>query len=87
MILERPALIVLEGLDATGKSTIARSLAQSLDAELMSTPPSELRGVRTYVDDLYEANGLASQLFYASTVAFASDRARALMAKGRSVQA
>ena len=32
-------LIVIEGLDGTGKSTLISSLCKQLDATLISTPP------------------------------------------------
>lgn len=78
-------LIVLEGLDATGKSTIAEALTAALGAAQLSTPPSALREVRQSIDQLYRSSGLAAQLFYASTVAFISEQARELLAAGRHV--
>lgn len=81
----RPPFIVIEGLDGTGKSTLARALARTLGAELLRTPPDDLAPVRAVVDRALLPSAVGTQLFYASTVALASDRARALLASGRGV--
>jgi len=77
--------IALEGLDGTGKSTIAAALALRLGAELLRTPPAVLAPVRPLIDGAFESSPTARQLFYAATVAEASDRARRTLAAGRSV--
>ena len=38
--------IVIEGLDGTGKSTIAKTLATALNAELLATPDASLKKAR-----------------------------------------
>lgn len=81
----RPRLIVIEGLDGTGKTTLARALAESIDAALLRTPPVDLAGVRAEVDRAMAESPVGAQLFYASTVALASQRARAIFASGRDV--
>jgi dTMP kinase len=82
----RPLLIALEGLDATGKSTLATLLAESIGAVKLSTPPAELRGAcRDTIDAAVKGHSLAGQLFYASTVALVSDQVRDVLAAGRSV--
>lgn len=78
-------LIVVEGLDGTGKSTLAGALARHLGAELLRTPPAELATVRSSIDAALDQSPVARQLFYAATVVLASDRARSLLAEGRSV--
>jgi len=78
----RPRFIVFEGLDGTGKSTLAARVAQALHARLISTPPRELRPVRSAIDDAFSSAPAASQLFYASTVLLASEQARELVAAG-----
>lgn len=83
--LHQPVFVVFEGLDGTGKSTCARLVANRLGAELLTTPPPE---VRVYRDDLIQHfNGCqeAAQLFYLSTVFAASEQIRALLQQGRSV--
>ncbi len=77
--------IALEGLDGTGKSTVAAALACRLGAELLRTPPAALATVRPLVDAAFDASPGARQLFYAATVAEASDRARRVLGAGRSV--
>jgi thymidylate kinase len=77
--------IALEGLDGTGKSTVAAALARRLGAELLRTPPAALAPVRPLIDEAFESSPTARQLFYAATVAEASDRARRTLDTGRSV--
>ena len=80
----RPMVIAVEGLDATGKTTLAAALAEVLGAELFTTPPAELRGgPRRAIDSVYTDHPLASQLFYASTLAYVSDRMRETLTGGR----
>jgi thymidylate kinase len=81
----RSWFVVVEGNDATGKSTLVSLLAERLDAVALSTPPAALKPVRATVDAAYDGDGLARQLFYASTVAWVSGEARRLLAAGRSV--
>lgn len=81
----RPCFVVLEGVDGVGKSTLAQGLAARLGATLQSTPPAALASVRPEVDVLYAGFGAAQQLFYASSVAYASQRADELLAQGQSV--
>lgn len=83
--MSAPRFIVVEGLDGAGKSTLAAALAVALDAEPLSTPPRALSPVRSAIDDALGESPIASQLFYAGTVAWASDRARRALADGRSV--
>ncbi len=78
-------LIVIEGLDGTGKTTLARGLADALGAALLRTPPDDLAHVRAEIDRPLRESAVGAQLFYASTVALVSDRVRALLASGRSV--
>jgi dTMP kinase len=85
MVGSTPVFVVIEGNDGTGKSSIARLLAERLDAVLLATPPADLRPVRAMIDACYRDHGLSSQLFYASTVVWVSDTVRALLAQGRSV--
>ncbi|KAM5262523.1 UMP-CMP kinase 2, mitochondrial [Ctenodactylus gundi] len=44
-------VIVIEGLDATGKTTVTRSLSESLNAVLLQSPPSSLGQWRKIFDD------------------------------------
>jgi len=76
--------IALEGLDGSGKSTVAAAVAAHLGAALMTTPGELLRGVRPRI-----LQGLTSpvarQAFYLATVEQASQEVRGLLARGRSV--
>jgi thymidylate kinase len=81
----RTPFIVVEGLDGTGKSTLAARLAARLGATLLRTPTSEFSAVRLVVDATFAASPVAAQLFYSATVVYASDRARSLLARGTPV--
>ena len=83
--ISQPRFIVVEGTDGTGKSTVARGLAQGLDAELLATPQAELRPVRQTADRLFTPDSVSRTLFYAATVVAASEAAARLLAEGRSV--
>mmetsp|Transcript_25801 Transcript_25801/g.43049 ORF Transcript_25801/g.43049 Transcript_25801/m.43049 type:complete len:331 (+) Transcript_25801:40-1032(+) len=44
----RPISVVLEGLDGVGKSTVAKQLAEKLQAKLMVTPPPIMQSAREW---------------------------------------
>ncbi|MCZ2722356.1 AAA family ATPase [Marinomonas sp. 15G1-11] len=71
-------LIVIEGLDGVGKSTIAKALSTRLNAELLSTPDPALKKARQIIDEGYSGTPLARQLFYASSVVHASEKIKHL---------
>ena len=83
----KPVFIVLEGADGCGKTTVGDMLASKLGAKLMETPPAEICEARKNLDALYgnAKCGLAAQLFYASAVAYASESAKGILARGQSV--
>ena len=64
------AFIVLEGLDGVGKSTLARNLARTLGATLMSTPGDEFATLRGDFLHALRGDQLGKALFYAATVSF-----------------
>lgn len=78
-------LIVIEGMDGTGKSTLVVGLAEALGAVALATPPAGLRPVRATLDDLYTPCRTARQLLYASTVLLAATEIRACLAAGQDV--
>lgn len=77
--------IVIEGLDGTGKSTIAKTLATALNAELLATPDASLKKARPIIDAAYENQPLARQLFYASSVLHLSEKVKELIKEGQTV--
>ena len=81
----RPVFIVFEGLDGTGKSTVARGVAEALRAEFLTTPSPELREYREAIVASFGDCQEAAQLFYLATVFDASRRVKSLLAAGRSV--
>jgi dTMP kinase len=48
--MKTPRFIVVEGLDGTGKSTIAKQLAESLDYQYKKTPSDTFQKARSYFD-------------------------------------
>lgn len=77
--------IVLEGLDGVGKSTLTAGLAQHLRAALWKPPGEELSSVRAVIDQELSRDPLSGPLFYAATIAEASVKIRAELARGRDV--
>ncbi len=80
--------IVIEGLDATGKSTLVDALAKSLDATLLGCPPrleaSELidGDIRSYFD---ERPAVQRRAYYRAANLIASEQAEIALRKGHVV--
>lgn len=81
----KPPFVVLEGLDGSGKSTIARALAQRMGWRFLTTPGEDLRTIRDEVVRALSASPAARQAFYLATVEEASEEIRALRRSGRGV--
>ena len=77
--------VVVEGLDGTGKSTVAVELAGRLGAVLLATPQQELQPLRGLADQTFAPGSISRTLFYASTVVAAAEVARAEIQSGRPV--
>lgn len=80
-----PHLYAIEGLDGTGKSTLATSLARELDAHLTCTPPAPLRPLRDSIEAGLNHDPVAVQVFYAATVLAVSAEIRPHLLAGRNV--
>ena len=78
-------VIVFEGLDGAGKSTLARAVGDRLDAVMLRTPGPEFSDFRARLDLLMDDHPRARQLLYAATVALCSDQARLAVNHGRAV--
>jgi len=78
-------IIVVEGLDGCGKSTLCRRLAESRDAALLGTSASTLGEARPAVEASLRDSALARHLFFASLVASISAEARRIAETGRDV--
>ena len=80
--------IVIEGLDATGKSTLVDELAKSLDATLLRCPPrleaSELidGDIRSYFD---ARPALQRRAYYRAANLIAGEQAEIALRKGHVV--
>jgi dTMP kinase len=75
-------IVVVEGLDGVGKSTVVRALAAALGAGTDGTPGAAVGSLRAIVDEMWSP--AARQLFYAGSVLDASDRMAAARAAERS---
>jgi len=49
--VKKNPLIILEGLDGSGKSAMSRRLASKISAEKCSTPPESIKHLRTFFDN------------------------------------
>jgi dTMP kinase len=78
-------LLVIEGLDGAGKSTLTKVVASALNAELLSTPGRDFDDMRPFLEENYKDHPDSRQLFYFSTVVRCSDKARSALAAGRNV--
>jgi UMP-CMP kinase 2 len=67
-------IVAVEGLDGSGKTTVARSLADMLDAVCIALPPPELRLADNSV--LEKHDSLARYLYYLSGVALLIEAAK-----------
>jgi dTMP kinase len=81
----RGRLIVVEGLDGVGKTTLSRGIADALGAVWRTTPSPDLRAHRAPFDAAYREIPAASQLFYAASVVAAGQATEADLAAGRDV--
>jgi len=81
----RGIFVVFEGLDGTGKTTVARRTAELIGARYMTTPSAAVRRFREELVESFGGSQEAAQLFYMSTVFAASEEARALIHAGESV--
>ncbi len=78
----RPYLIAIEGLDGSGKSTVARVLAARLGAVLLKNPPGGLAEERAVADASPEA---ARRAWYVHANRLTAGEARQHQAAGRAV--
>lgn len=76
------AFVVVEGLDGTGKSTLAANLARELGGVLMATPGTAFRELREPVLEALGPDPMARALFYAGTVVSQGRHARRLADEG-----
>lgn len=62
--------ICVEGIDGTGKSTVAREAARRLNGIYYKTPPEPFSGIRQVVDRV--SDPYARALYYVAAVAYAA---------------
>jgi len=73
----RLPFLVFEGLDGSGKSLTARTLADRFSATLLETPPSDLKPLRESIDT--QAGLMSRFLYYLLSASIVSDEARGLV--------
>lgn len=78
-------MVVIEGLDGVGKSTLVEALGARLGAVVLSTPGRAFGDVRRAAEAAFDGAPLARQLFFAATVLAASERAAHVLAAGDDV--
>ena len=81
----RGRIVVVEGLDGCGKSTLCRGLIESLNAVALATSASTLGDARPAVEASLRDSALARHLFFASLVASTAAEARRWAEIGRDV--
>jgi dTMP kinase len=78
-------IIVVEGLDGVGKTTLSKALAASLGASWLTTPGAPIREVRAAFDAGLADSPVARAVGYGATVLAAGARAQRIAASGRPV--
>lgn len=81
----RGRLIVVEGMDGCGKSTLCHSLASALDAAWLSTPMAGQGELRMAAERAYGYSADARAAYYASAVLAAADAFTAARERGQDV--
>jgi thymidylate kinase len=75
--VKKHRFIVIEGIDGSGKSAVARLLAERLGASCYETPPPPFTCIRHHIDT--NASVEVHHLFYLAAVLHASDEIRVLL--------
>ena len=78
-------LIVVEGLDGTGKTALTRGLAEVLNGVVLTSPSPKFRPFRDQLEACFAKSPEARQLFYAATVLEASSQALEYINSGKDV--
>ena len=84
-ISNSPVFVVFEGLDGAGKSSSARDLADKISAELICTSSREIADQVKTLKQNYLHHQEICHYLYLRVVEEASDRAKEILASGRSV--
>lgn len=77
-------LIVVEGLDGSGKTTLSRRLAEHLGSRWFTTPDRDLRELRSGIEAALTCPD-ARQIFYAASVREVASRLERHIAEGQDV--
>lgn len=75
--------IAIEGLDGSGKTTVARQLAKAIGAKPFRTPPPGFTSARRFIDTTAQLN--SRFLFYLCSVTHASESVRKFLQSGHVV--
>jgi dTMP kinase len=78
-------ILVFEGLDGVGKTSLSKAVAAALGAHWLTTPDERTRLVRDTIEDAWAASAESRHLFYAASVIAAGRQAAELAAAGHDV--
>lgn len=78
-----PVLLVVEGVDCVGKTTLAKSIASALDFHYLYTPQPPLAIIRKEVEILRDPN--TRFFYYLASVVAVQSKLREYVARGKNV--
>src|SRR3989339_2238673 len=78
-----PKLVVIEGVDAVGKTTIARMLEDAFGYTYLYTPQAPFNVVRTLVEEMEDIN--TRFFYYLSSVIGVQPQLKSMLSSGKKV--
>lgn len=81
--MSEPVVIVIEGVDCVGKTTLAQSISSQLEMVYLYTPQAPFSGIRKQIEEMGDMN--TRFFYYLSCVLGVQDHIRKTLKKGRSI--